>query len=82
MTDALLVAIKKFRRTEDISVANVRKRLATTTAKKGIPFDWRKHKTIVERARDKAGWATTGGRYAKWFSKTDTSVLSTDEVRD
>lgn len=82
LTDALIVAIKKFRRTEEMPVARVRKQLEAAMAKKVIAFDWRKHKTIVKRARDEAGWATTAGRYAKWFPRIprrDTSFSSTNE---
>jgi len=81
LTDALLTAITKFQRTEEIPVAKVRRRLEAAMAKEGT-FDWRKHKTIINRARSKAGWATTGGRYAKWFLQRDTSVSSTNEVTD
>jgi hypothetical protein len=81
LTDALLAAIKNFRRTEEIPVARVRKRLEAAMAKEGA-FDWRKHKTIINRARSKAGWATTGGRYAKWFLQRETSVSSANEIRD
>jgi hypothetical protein len=82
LTDPLLAAIKNFRRTEEMPVARVRERLEAAMARKGIAFDWRKQKTIVERARNKAGWATTRGRYAKWVLRRDTSVSSANEVTD
>jgi hypothetical protein len=81
LTNALLAAIKNFRRGEEIPVATVRKRLESVMDDKGISFDWRKHRTIISRARDQAGWATTGGRYAKWFHKSDTSVSTTNAVK-
>jgi hypothetical protein len=82
LTDALLATIKKFQDREEVPVSQVRERLEAATAKKGIPFDWRKHKTIINRARSKAGWATTGGRYANWFLQRDPSVSNTNEVSD
>ena len=63
---ALVAAIMEFPRDRDIPIAEVRERLAAAMAAQGLPFDWRKHRNVVNRARDTAGWTSTDGRFAVW----------------
>ena len=64
---ALTDAIWKFPRDKTLSIAYVRTHLESAMLKGKIAFDWNKHREQVSRAREHAGWTSTGGRYAKWF---------------
>ncbi len=63
---ALVAAIMEFPRDRDIPITEVRERLVAAMKAQELPFDWRKNRNVVNRARDAARWTSTDGRYAVW----------------
>jgi hypothetical protein len=66
LVEPLRAVIAKFNRDEGIPITAVRERLAAAMRAQGLPFDWRKNRNVIIRARDAEGWMSTEGRYALW----------------